>query len=356
MPSFAQISALFSHWIDAIALLINAQLERLGSRRQIRLIEEAGDQFRLHAVTPDRKLVLPDHTVRISDGVIADPLPDNWTTAFRGSRVEILMRPSRFLFQPLELPKRAAEFLGGIVRTQIDRLTPWSPGEAAFSWTAPTDIPNDRIALTVGATARAMIEPYLQAVVDLGAAAVAVATTPPGDSAATPQMTMLEHKAGGVIDLRRIRQALIGVLLAAGLATAASLAVAAVMTDSLDAEQQQLQQAIAKRRTAVRLSTGGAAASGQSALEHRKQTTPSSVIVIEALSGLLPDHTYVTELRIEGDKVQIVGVTHDAPSLIQLIEQSPYFTRATFFAPTTRSPEDPGERFHIEARIKPHFS
>jgi general secretion pathway protein L len=47
------------------------------------------------------------------------------------------------------------------------------------------------------------------------------------------------------------------------------------------------------------------------------------------------------------------GITRDAPSLIPLIEQSQHFRRATFYAPTTRAPSDPGERFHIETRVEP---
>jgi general secretion pathway protein L len=90
-------------------------------------------------------------------------------------------------------------------------------------------------------------------------------------------------------------------------------------------------------------------------LAKRKQTSPSSVMVLEAISRVLPGTTYVTELRVEGDKMQVVGLTQDAPSLIRLMEQSPQFTRATFFAPTTRAQNDPGERFHIEAHITPYF-
>jgi general secretion pathway protein L len=125
----------------------------------------------------------------------------------------------------------------------------------------------------------------------------------------------------------------------------------------LASEQENLTRRINERRVAIRAGAGaGAVASPLRALERRKHQSPSSVIVLEALSQILPDHTYVTELRIEGDKLRLIGITRDAPSLIRLIEQSPNFTRATFFAPTTKGPSDPGERFHIEAQIEPVFA
>jgi general secretion pathway protein L len=88
------------------------------------------------------------------------------------------------------------------------------------------------------------------------------------------------------------------------------------------------------------------------AVEQRKRDAPSSVLILETLSRILPDQTYVTEFRLQDNKVRLTGITRDAPSLIGLIEQSGRFTRATFFAPTTRSPSVTGDRFHIEAVIK----
>jgi general secretion pathway protein L len=143
------------------------------------------------------------------------------------------------------------------------------------------------------------------------------------------------------------------ILLGAGLAAAASLAAAAYLGNTLDVEQQQLSRRIAERRASLRIGQAGVGASAL--LAKRKQTTPSSVMILESISRALPDSTYVTDLHIEGDKVGLVGVSQDAPSLIRLIEQSPQFSRATFSAPTTRAQGDPGERFHIEADVAAYF-
>ena len=167
---------------------------------------------------------------------------------------------------------------------------------------------------------------------------------------------MFEQSAAGALEVRQVRR-----LLVAGLAIAAILAGLAVAADvvvggDLQSRQNDVSRRIAERRGIIRAGNDAVANSALARLARRKNQTPANVIVLEALSNVLPDNTYVTELRIEGDKVQVVGITNDAPSLIRLIEQSPHFSRATFFAPTTRSPSDPGDRYHIEARIKPVFS
>jgi general secretion pathway protein L len=354
----------FYRWIDSVAATVNGLLHRLQSNHDVRIIEEAPDIFTLRAAAPGRQSNLPDHRIRIVGGAVKDRVPADWAKMLRGSRAEVVLRANRFLFRPLELPKRAVEFLDGIVRAQIDRLTPWTPAEAVFSWTPPTYGPNDRIELMIAATARALVAPYVQAISDLGVASVAVLTVPPppyppphageGREGAAP-IKVYEQRARGMFELDGIRRALVASFLISGLAAAITMGYSAFALDSLDAEQQALSQKVAARRAALRTSPEFTV-SAQRMLERRKQSTPSNVIVVEALSQILPDHTYVTELRIEVDKLQIVGVTRDAAALIALIEQSPHFTRAKFYAPTTRTPGEPGERFHIEAQIKPIFA
>jgi general secretion pathway protein L len=349
------ITTAFSSWMSAVAALLVAMVGRMRSPRRVRLVEEDDEVFKLETgrvrgVSAGR----PTDRLRIANGRIEGVLPAALATELRGSCIELVLRSDRFLSRALELPKRATEFLAGIVRAQIDRLTPWSADDAVFGWAAPRELANDRVQLTVVATARALLAPYLRALNELGAGSIVVSTVLPGENAAVP-VRVLEHDARGELGIERARRLLTAVFLGMGLAAGIALGAGQLVGDALDARQQDLQRQIAERRAAMRRIDVTGAPPAQRMLERRKHETPSSVMVLEALSQILPDHTYVTELRIESDKLQVIGVTQDAPSLIRLIEQSPHFTRATFFAPTTRSSTDPGERFHIEARIKPVF-
>jgi len=346
MTFLRQIGEAYAGWMDGVAAATAAVLGRLTAPPKVRLTEQAAGVFALQPARGGAQAM----PLTIANGIAA--CSPEAAAKVSGSRVELALRPDRFFFRPLEAPKRAAEFLDGVVRAQIDRITPWSVSEAAFGWSAPVEIANERIAVTVAAAPRAQLVPLTQALDALGAKSVAVSTALPDQ---TP-ITVFDESAADAAEAKSLRRKLSAASLALALLAGAALAADIVVGNRLRDRQNDIAQRIAERRGLLRAGADAAANSALAQLERRKNASPASVIVLEALSNALPDNTYVTELRVEGSKVQVVGFTSDAPSLIRLIERSPHFSRATFFAPTTRAPSDPGDRFHIEAQIKPVFS
>jgi general secretion pathway protein L len=345
MKLLGTIAETLGAWTSSAAGAIIDGFDRVVSPRVVRLIEDDTGDFRLETAGSADNVPA---RIAFTGGALSAP---NLAAIFKGSRVEIVLQPGRFLFRPLELPARAADFLDGIVRAQIDRLTPWSASEAVFGCSAPAESGPESITTVIAATTRKLAMSYVQAVSAFHPAAVAVCTDVAARNAG--RIKVFEQKARGHLDAARLSRALLILLGVVAVAASVSLVSAAYVADTLGAQESELSRQISARRAAIRAGSAGGDRSPMAALERRKYETPASVIVLEALSQVLPDHTYVTELHFAGSKLQFVGITRDAPSLIPLIEQSQHFRRATFYAPTTRSASDPGERFHIEARVEP---
>ena len=359
MKALATIAGGFSRWIDVVAETVVSLLGWFAMPRTIKLLEDGNGEFVVHACDQLTDPGLIGQRMRMVEGRIVDALPAEALKSLVGSRVEVVMQPDRFLFRTLELPGRAVEFLSGIVRTQIDRLMPWGAADAAFGWSKPVEPEPDRMVTTVAGTTLQGLRPYVQALAGLGVQSVVVFARCPETGPDAVPIKVLEEKTHRVSELGRIRRVLVNTIAATGLAAAAAVGACVIIGAGLEARQDELARQIARARVAAVSASNAALGSVEAAqriLERRKYDAPPNVIVLEELSKILPDHTYLTELRIEGNKLRLIGITRDAPSLIELIEQSAHFKRATFFAPTTRAASDSNERFHIEAQIQPLVS
>jgi len=358
MNALDTIIAAFWRWLDQVAEQAVALVSRYMAKPTARLVEGDYGHFALVPSDKQEAADLAGTELHVEKGTILVGASPQIAAALRGREIELVLRSDRFVFKPLELPSRATEFLDGVVRAQIDRLTPWTSDQAAFGFSAPAEAGPGRIVVTVAATAKAMLLPLASAFRPLGAHSVTMRTARP-EEPTVPAITVLRENTARILDVGATRRILaIGLTGALVLSTTASIA-AAIIGGRLQERQDRLAHDSAQRRTAIfgaLNAPGDPKTIAEGALVRRKNQSPSAVIALEILSQILPDDTYVTELRIEGAKLRITGITRDAPRLIRLIEQTQHFSKASFFAPVTRLQSDPGDRFSIQTQMDPDFS
>jgi general secretion pathway protein L len=358
MQLFDGIRKAYRVWLDRVAEMVIAGIVRLRAVPTVTLVE--GEDGRLSAVSPEKGTAEPSSPVlRLVEGHFAGDSSAQLQTTLKGAKIELQLLSRRFVFKPLELPSRAAEFLEGVVRSQIDRLTPWDAEHAAFGFSSPVDVGSGRIAVTVAATAKDRLLPVFKAFSGAGAHSVALFTRPPEADAEVPPISVFQESVVGILDIRSVRRILLAALASVFLIAAAASVAAAIMDNGLATRQDEIARRIAHTRAAAlaaRNNPGDPKTLAEQALVQRKNKSVSTVIALEILSQILPDDTYLTELRIDSSKLRLTGITHDAPALIRLIERSHHFNKAIFFAPITHSSSDAGDRFNIEANIQPDFS
>ncbi len=124
--------------------------------------------------------------------------------------------------------------------------------------------------------------------------------------------------------------------------------VVTLLPQAHEAEQQA--EAIFKLRKTVDDSIESA-----NFLLQKRKSRPLTIDLLNELTILLPDNTWVEQLNIRGDELQVRGQSLEASQLISLVEDSDYFFDVTFRSPVSRDRRTGRDRFYLSARIVKDF-
>jgi len=86
-------------------------------------------------------------------------------------------------------------------------------------------------------------------------------------------------------------------------------------------------------------------------LFEKKRSELMAVQLVDEVSKILPDHTWVTRLDVSATEMQIQGQSKASASLIALIEASPLFENVSFRSPVVQVPGTDEDRFHLSADV-----
>lgn len=87
-------------------------------------------------------------------------------------------------------------------------------------------------------------------------------------------------------------------------------------------------------------------------LLEKRQASPTVIQVMEELTHILPDDTWVQVFDLKGKKLQIQGETGSSPRLIGLFEKSSMFREASFSSALFKGQLAGTERYQLEVQLR----
>jgi general secretion pathway protein L len=339
---------LIFQWFAILASII----EDLGQWRRARrslVIKKQADSFVIEQVSDGGTASI----VEIPQGSV---LPKEVAHRLRNHTIDFELGGSEVVARRLTVPSQAKDVLPGIVRNQIERLSPWPFAKTIYGF-APVKNEANRQSLDVWVlmTSQRTIDGLRDRLAASDLSPHRIVARSGGDQEA---LALWTRASGRESSVRANAPRLIAAAFAAFVLLSASVTAWALIDASAVWEQHD--DAAARARSLRQNSASSSAATpaaGSGSQGARawtmKENTPAAVMIIDALARALPDNAYLTDLNLEHAAVRITGLSIDPPPLINALQQSGRFTGARFFAATTKDLEKGGYRFNIEAQAAP---
>ena len=275
-------------------------------------------------------------------------------TLSRCGRVEpvaLQLPPTALLDREAVLPLAAERDPGRVLHYEMDRLTPFAADEVFWNWAIERrDRALGRLQVAVWLVPKATLLPLLEALGRIGVAPTALH----GRFPARPDRTIGLGRPPSRNE--RWRRWALG----AGWIVCCGLAFAAIalpfLRQSFALNQVEVQIAALRPKVAevedLRRRLAAAQAGGD-VLAAEQTRLGNALQAIAALTDLLPDDTYLTELVVHERKLTLNGQSTAAPKLIAGLSGDPTIRNPAFIAPVTRAENGHADIFSIRAELAP---
>jgi len=281
------------------------------------------------------------------------------------AKVVVALPAGQVLRKTLTLPAAVEENLEQALAYDLDRHTPFKPDEVYFdAVVVGRDPQKNEIRVDWAAALKTVVEQACRRAESWGAHVVGVTPESPTGPAAVSGTTLNLLPASLRPDTSGWRRPEIWiplVLIAAVALVATVLPVWQKRGYAIALMQQAAQGRVqADASDALRGQLELLTGDYNFALQ-RKYAFPAAVQVVEDVTKLLPDDTWLTQLEVKTTargkdprrEILLRGESGNAGRLVSSLEESKLFEQAAPRSPTTKIQPGPGEVFDLSAQLKP---
>lgn len=250
------------------------------------------------------------------------------------------------------LPLAAAENIREVMRFEMDRQTPFTAEQVYFDCRVLSrDTEKRQVDVELTACPRDEVDAKIRSAKLLGAVPTAIEIVRNSTGTERPVHIAIgaEEPGGpGVTERLTVALAIIALVLAA---TAIYLPLerkrlAAEALEAQVAEAKTVAEETARLRQQFdqRLKSSGYLAT-------LKRETAPVVAILDEITRLLPDDTWLNQLQVTSGEIRLSGFSRGSSAIIAGIERSPMFAEARFRSPVTLDQRTGAERFTLSATI-----
>jgi general secretion pathway protein L len=274
--------------------------------------------------------------------------------AHDAGRTQLQLDAHSLLHKVLTLPAVTESRLESVLGFEMDRHTPFRADDVYYGYRiSKRDAENQRIMVDLYLMPRTRLDALLQQLQNFGIAPTSVV---PADSQTSFQSQTLnllpkaQRSSVGQQRQRSLRNRILVTVVLLALLAGFPLYERSERVARLEAALEQ-PRSQAQRAQQVRAEID-ALAEGRQFLGRKKAAQVPVLFIIDELTRLLPDNTWLSRFELNGQTLRIQGESGSASSLIGLLEDSELLMTVDFTSPVTINPRSRRERFSIEAQLE----